>query len=227
MACWSDREREREGERGRAERGGEQLARREVRVRPQARGGSNMDFSLPATCISLWFELVEAQKILVNEDRLGVRARPQESNGSLLQHIFHQVGVKFFQVGYQCQTARVSANTNSWLWPWCELQIGSESASVGFWELATLLLRIAVLLMVGEPKNWAVVQRWWLASEQSELYHPASPMVQPLHQCLLGKFLIWNFVLKKVSVGCTDRCCKHFCEFCFQNSSPVFKSVTS
>ena len=81
--------------------------------------------------------------------------------------------------------------------PWCELQIGSESASVGFWELATLLMRIAVLLMVGEPKNWALVQRGWLPSEQSELYHPASPMVQPLHQCLLGKFLIWNFVLKR------------------------------
>ena len=72
----TEREREREGEgEGESRGGGEQLARREVRVRPQARGGSNMDFSsLPP---NPWDFGSSAEKILAPV-KLGVKVRPQD-----------------------------------------------------------------------------------------------------------------------------------------------------
>ena len=73
----SERERERGGEQ--REGGGEQLASREVRVRPQARGGSNMDFPFfpPLPCDFTWLEEV----ILAHVD-LRVTVRPKDRKRS-------------------------------------------------------------------------------------------------------------------------------------------------
>ena len=73
------RERERERERGESREGGEQLARREVRVRPQARGGSNMDFPFLPPALPCDFTCFEEEKTLVH---LRVRVSPQERGRS-------------------------------------------------------------------------------------------------------------------------------------------------